>query len=156
MKKLLPTGAYNGRTRKSSSSSMPSVPIFPDIEKFSSKIIKSFESRQSKWCKEFQSTQNVLYNVTVQMDRVTEVLGNMSQDIQRLSERQVQLEQLALSHRKEQCSEHLPSTPPPSFINSKKRSLSPLREDSISNRTRDKMYQTRYIIPWEDISDQEL
>ncbi|AMD18669.1 HBL233Wp [Eremothecium sinecaudum] len=126
-----------------------------EMDKFSSRIIKSFETRQNRWLKEFQSTQQVLYNVTVQMDRVTEVLGNMSRDLQNLTERQVTLEQELVNQRYEH-NQHNLSTPPPSFVASRKRSASPTPRGVTLSKTRDKVNKTRYIIPWEDISDQEL
>ncbi|AET41207.1 Rec107p Ecym_7381 [Eremothecium cymbalariae DBVPG len=134
--------------------------LTPDMDKFSSKIIKSFETRQNKWFKEFQSAQQVFYNVMVQMDRFSEVLGNMSEELQHLSTRQVRVEEYLVRQQQQQeqiAKKPLPSTPPPSFVVTRKRSASPLHSrPPAPSRTKDKTLQTRYIIPWEDISDQEL
>ncbi|AEY95394.1 FACL124Wp [Eremothecium gossypii FDAG1] len=123
----------------------------PDMERFAGRIIKSFETRQQRWFKEFQATQDVLYNVTVQLDRATDVLGSVSRDLQALSARQAQTEAFLARHVHELGGNVLPSTPPPSMA-PRQRASPP----GPAARTRDKAHQTRYLIPWEDISDQEL
>lgn len=134
------------------------------MEKFSSKVIKSFELRQGKLFKEFQSTQEVLFNLIGQMDDIFNILSSISNDLQNLNQRQLQLEN---SFRE---SKNLLHTPPQSFKRMKDEDNAGELEEILSielspigKRTRNKTRKTaktgnnqRYIIPWEEISYEEL
>lgn len=64
-----------------------------DLEKFSSKIIRSFEVRQTKTTKIFEGTQDMIFNMARQLEDMHSVMASMSNNINALNCKQNNIEQ---------------------------------------------------------------